>query len=142
MCAEGRPEDNGFGLRIFAGSVCDAYLQRADFQRGYTVAVWRGRHVADPEDLTDEEATVFWLETLRVARALDERFHPAKMNVQMLGNSVPHLHAHLVPRYVTDPFPGWPVPFPNARLPDIPAQDFAPDVEALRATLAAGSMEG
>lgn len=30
MCADGRPDDNGFGVRVFAGTCSDAYLQRAD----------------------------------------------------------------------------------------------------------------
>jgi diadenosine tetraphosphate (Ap4A) HIT family hydrolase len=31
------------------------------------------------------------------------------MNVQILGNAVPHLHAHLVPRYYGDPAPSRPL---------------------------------
>ena len=34
MCAKGRPEDDGFGVRIQAAKYSDAYLQRADMQRG------------------------------------------------------------------------------------------------------------
>ena len=34
----------------------DAYLQRATWQPGYTVVTWRGRHVAEPTELDDEEA--------------------------------------------------------------------------------------
>jgi hypothetical protein len=35
MCAKGRPDDDGFGIRIQAARYSDAYLQRADMQRGY-----------------------------------------------------------------------------------------------------------
>jgi len=31
MCAEGRPEENDFGVRIFKGEVVDAYSGRARF---------------------------------------------------------------------------------------------------------------
>jgi hypothetical protein len=55
-CAEGRPEENATGLRWFAGEACDAYLVRAGIQRGLTVAVFRGRHVVEPTELTDVEA--------------------------------------------------------------------------------------
>jgi hypothetical protein len=51
MCAKGRPDDDGFGVRIQAAKYSDAYLQRADMQRGYTVVIWRGRHVAEPTSL-------------------------------------------------------------------------------------------
>ena len=62
MCSEGRPEETQFGARIFAGEVSDAYLQRADIQRGYTISIWRGRHVAEPTELTRDEAAAYWLE--------------------------------------------------------------------------------
>ena len=70
MCAEGRPDDVPWGARIFAGEVSDAYLQRAEIQRGYTVVVWRGRHVAEPTELAADEAAGYWLEVVHVARAL------------------------------------------------------------------------
>src|SRR5919199_5090087 len=80
MCAEGRPEETRFGVRIFAGEVSDAYLQRADVQRGYTIAIWRGRHVAEPTELDQEEAARYWLEGVRVAWALQQPPEPGKMN--------------------------------------------------------------
>jgi hypothetical protein len=58
MCAEGRPEETAFGVRILTGEVCDAMLQRSAIQRGYTVVIWRGRHVVEPTELSDEEAIV------------------------------------------------------------------------------------
>ena len=48
MCGAGRPEADQYGVRILAGRYCDAYLQRANVQRGYTVVIWRGRHVTEP----------------------------------------------------------------------------------------------
>ena len=41
MCEAGRPESDRYGVRIMAGRYSDAYLQRADVQRGYTVVIWR-----------------------------------------------------------------------------------------------------
>jgi diadenosine tetraphosphate (Ap4A) HIT family hydrolase len=38
-------------------------------------------------------------------------FAPCHMNYQLLGNSVPHLHVHLVPRYLDDIAPGKPLPW-------------------------------
>ena len=55
MCDQGRPEETPHGARIFAGEVSDAYLQREDVQRGYTVVIWRGRHVAEPTELSANE---------------------------------------------------------------------------------------
>ena len=136
MCEQGRPDETPYGARIFAGDVADAYLQRADIQRGYTVVVWRGRHVAEPTELEPEEAAAYWLEVLRVGRALESHLEPVKLNYDVLGNSLPHLHTHIIPRYADDPKPGWPFPFPEDDPPPIDEVAFRADVDALRALLA------
>jgi diadenosine tetraphosphate (Ap4A) HIT family hydrolase len=135
MCAEGRPNETEWGVRIFAGEVSDAYLRRAGIQRGYTVVVWRGRHVAEPTKLESEEAAAYWLEVLRVGRALEAHLQPVKMNYDVLGNSLPHLHTHVLPRYADDPRPGWPFPFPESDPPPHSEGEFDADVQALRASL-------
>jgi diadenosine tetraphosphate (Ap4A) HIT family hydrolase len=139
MCAEGRPDDNGFGLRVFSGTTCDAYLQRRDVgQRGYTIAIWRGRHVADPTELSADEASTYFAEVLRVARALETHLRPIKMNLEMLGNSLPHLHTHIVPRHLDDGAPGIPANFMRTVAegqPNIPDERFLRDVRSLRALL-------
>ena len=136
MCAEGRPEENPIGLRIFAGQVSDAYLRRADIQRGLTIQTWRGLHVAEPTELDPADATAYWLEVLRVAGALETYLKPVKMNYNLLGNSGPHLHTHLIPRYADDPRPGWPFPFPEEEPPLRDEERYRADVEALRSLLA------
>jgi diadenosine tetraphosphate (Ap4A) HIT family hydrolase len=55
-----------------------------------------------------------------------------KLNYDLLGNSLPHLHTHLVPRYADDPRPGWPFPFPDEERPPIEEEVFRADLEALR----------
>ena len=135
MCAEGRPDETAWGVRILAGEVSDAYLQRARIQRGYTVVVWRGRHVAEPTQLSEEEAATYWLEVLRVGRALEVHLRPVKLNYDVLGNSLPHLHTHVLPRYADDPKPGWPFPFPEEDPPPHPEESFRADVAALRELL-------
>jgi diadenosine tetraphosphate (Ap4A) HIT family hydrolase len=132
MCADGRPEESPFGIRIFAGAVSDAYLQRANIQRGYTIVIWRGRHVAEPTDLSEDEAARYWSELLHVGRALEAHLEPVKLNYDLLGNSLPHLHAHVIPRYADDPRPGWPFPFPEEDPPPIAEDELRRDADALR----------
>ena len=131
MCVQGRPDETEYGTRIFAGEVSDAYLQRRNVQRGYTVVVWRGRHVVEPTELSEDEATQYWLEVLAVGRRLEQRLQPVKLNYETLGNSMPHLHTHVMPRYERDPNPGWPFPYPEEASP-IDEVEFRADVEALR----------
>jgi diadenosine tetraphosphate (Ap4A) HIT family hydrolase len=132
MCEQGRPDETPYGARIFAGEVSDAYLQRANVQRGYTIVIWRGRHVAEPTELSEEEATKYWLELIEVGRRIEGHLDPVKLNYELLGNSLPHLHTHVMPRYADDPKPGWPFPHPETEQPPIDEQLFRADVEALR----------
>lgn len=135
MCAERGREETRFGIRIFTGEVTEAYLQRAQIQRGYTMVIWRGRHVAEPTELSEDEAAAYWREVLTVARALERHFEPVKTNYDTLGNSLPHLHTHVVVRYADDPRPGWPFPFPDGDVPNRPDEELQADATALRALL-------
>src|SRR3954451_17890701 len=136
MCEQGRPEETDHGARFFAGEGSDAYLQKESLQRGYTVVIWRGRRVAEPTELSGEEAAQYWLELLEAGRRIERALEPVKLNYETLGNSLPHLHTHVMPRYADDPRPGW--PFPYSHFDGAGAHDEAQlrtDAEALRAAL-------
>ena len=139
ICAGGRVEIAHGSSRVFAGRVSDAYLVRNDVgQRGYCVVFWRGRHVADPTELSRDEASAYFDEVLRVGRAVERAYKPIKMNFEMLGNSLPHLHTHVVPRYIDDGEPGQPAHFMRMATPgesQIPEQAYARELAALRELL-------
>ena len=73
---------------------------------GHTLIIPR-RHVASFFDVTDAERADL-MSLLAVARdSLDREFRPAGYNVGIndgtaAGQTVPHLHIHLIPRYVGD----------------------------------------
>jgi diadenosine tetraphosphate (Ap4A) HIT family hydrolase len=136
ICAEGRPDETTHGVRFFAGEVTDAYLHRLGVQRGLSHVYWRGRHVVEPTELAPDESQRFWEELLHAGRAIERVFQPVKMNYDILGNSVPHLHVHLVPRYADDPRPEWPFPFPADDPAPFPDADVRADAERLRAAAA------
>lgn len=138
MCARGRPDEDDFGIRVYRSDTADAYLQKADVgQRGYTIVVWRGRHVAEPTELSDTEAGSYWDDVLRVARGIETHFTPAKLNLMMLGNSLPHLHTHVVPRYLDDADPGRPPRFmdPGADPKQLPIDALRRDAAKVRQLL-------
>ena len=132
MCEQGRPEETEYGARFFAGEVADAYLQKANVQRAYSVVIWRGRHVAEPTELSAEEAAQYWLEVLEAGRRIERALEPVKLNYDVLGNMLPHLHTHVIPRYADDPKPGWPFPFPEDDPDLVNEEAFRRDLEALR----------
>jgi diadenosine tetraphosphate (Ap4A) HIT family hydrolase len=55
------------------------------------------------------QRTEHLLEMAEVAEAVFRAFTPRKLNYEALGNSVPHLHWWLTPRYVDDPRPHAPI---------------------------------
>ena len=135
MCEEGRPEESSFGVRILEGRYSDAYLQREAMQRGWVVAVWRGSHVAEATELSDEDAAGYWREVLAASRAVEAHFRPLKLNLMQLGNSLPHLHTHVIPRYEEDANPGGPFVFPNGDVGTWPEEQLRADVEALQRSI-------
>ena len=102
---------------------------------GYCVLL-RKKHVREPYDLPPEERLLFFDDMMRVGRALERVFAAVKMNVELLGNSVPHLHCHIKPRYYGDPaggIPIWPDQYPVALTP----MEYEERVSLIRAALAA-----
>jgi diadenosine tetraphosphate (Ap4A) HIT family hydrolase len=135
MCAGGRPDETEYGIRIKAGENSDIYLQKRGTVRGYAIVIWRGRHVAEPTELSREEASRYWGEVLDAAAALEKQYRPVKMNIEMLGNTTPHLHAHLRPRYLDDPAPFGPLPH-GSDYPPFPEEQLRADADALKRLLA------
>ena len=135
MCAEGRPVDNGWGIRFHSGRCSDAYLQRQPLSPGYTIVIWRGdRHVTELFELSPDELSAYVAEVALVAQALAERYRPAKINYQVLGNAEPHVHTHIVPRYVDDRAPEMPLPPPEDATP-IPDERLHTEVTELAAII-------
>jgi diadenosine tetraphosphate (Ap4A) HIT family hydrolase len=108
MCGGGADE-TPHGLRVYAGEWADGYIGRYPVRPGYAYVVWNGRHVAEPTELSADEAAGFWSDVARVAEAVEEQYQPAKMNWLSLGNGVPHLPVHLVPRPHEDTRAGFPL---------------------------------
>jgi diadenosine tetraphosphate (Ap4A) HIT family hydrolase len=137
MCGPGADE-TPHGIRIFEGTWADGYLGRYPVRPGYAFVIWKGRHVAEPTELSAEEAAGFWGDVSRVAGAVDAQYRPAKMNWLSLGNGVPHLHVHLVPRPHDDSRAGGPLEseaFDVAATPALQARELAAAAASLRARL-------
>lgn len=84
-----------------------AYLNEDQFFPGWTVLVLK-RHATELYELSDEEQAALMNEVSDVARALAAAFDAVKVNYELLGNQIPHIHWHIVPRLASDPAPGGP----------------------------------
>lgn len=111
FCAKGSVDEDAWGVRVLDGEYVDAYLSKHGQVPGYTYVIWKRGHVAEPTALSAQEASGYWLEVLDVARALEAVYRPRKTNYETLGNAIPHLHTHVVPRPADDPAPNGPLPW-------------------------------
>ena len=103
-------------LRIVEFPHSYVILNRDQFFPGYTL-LFSKRHVTELFHLERTVRAELMEEVSRVALALDCVFRPDKINYELLGNMVPHIHWHLVPRFATDAL--WPRPIwsePHAEL--------------------------
>ena len=103
---------------FYSGRTSEALLERRAIAMGHTAVVFRGRHVADLGDLTPEELAQYWRDVQHVGRAISRAFAPCHVNYMLLGNLAPHLHVHVVPRYLDDPAPGMPLPWAPSPVPE------------------------
>jgi len=102
------------GRSVHRGRISEALLERQAIAAGHVAVVFSRRHVAAFTDLTPSELTDYWLDIQDVARAIERVFKPCHVNYQLLGNVVPHLHVHVVPRYLDDSAPERPLPWTPA----------------------------
>jgi diadenosine tetraphosphate (Ap4A) HIT family hydrolase len=76
---------------------------------GFARVVWRA-HVREISDLADADRLLLNEAVWRLELAVREAMQPLNLNVASLGNVVPHLHWHVIPRYADDahfPAPVW-----------------------------------
>lgn len=79
-----------------------ALLGPWQFYTGYCVLIARSHHT-ELHQLAPAIRHAFLDEMTLLARAIEITFQPRKMNYELLGNQVPHLHWHLFPRGGDDP---------------------------------------
>jgi diadenosine tetraphosphate (Ap4A) HIT family hydrolase len=129
LCESIGAGDNAQTIAVATLEHTEVRLERRSRLPGYCVVVWRRGHVAEPTELAPDDEAAYWLEVGAVARAVEAEFAPVKLNLFTLGNMVPHLHTHVVPRFLDDPFPGGLIPWDDMFTPE-PAD---PDTLARRA---------
>lgn len=68
---------------------------------GLCRVIWNA-HVKEMTDLAIEDRSTLMRAVCQVEAALREIMQPEKINLACLGNMVPHLHWHLIPRFTDD----------------------------------------
>jgi diadenosine tetraphosphate (Ap4A) HIT family hydrolase len=76
---------------------------------GFCRVIWNA-HVKEMTDLPGDDRASLMDAVWKVEQAVRDVMQPDKINVASLGNVVPHLHWHIIPRHVDDahfPNPIW-----------------------------------
>lgn len=90
-------------------SVSSWYLPHNQMYRGHGVLVFDPRHATRLDELSMEEWQAYAADLHRAATVTVAVCKPDHLNVESLGNVMPHLHWHVVPRYKNDGRWGQPI---------------------------------
>jgi diadenosine tetraphosphate (Ap4A) HIT family hydrolase len=135
LCAEvaSKDESDSQGYRIADSYVSRLRLDANQWVAGYCVLISK-IHAREFYKLAEEDQSLFFYDLAEAAKALEAVFSPLKLNFQILGNLVPHVHCHIIPRYYGDPAPGRPID-PHAETARLTADGYASRVELIRSAL-------
>jgi diadenosine tetraphosphate (Ap4A) HIT family hydrolase len=82
--------------------VSTAFVARIQVCRGYVVLVYNTAPATGLYDLERKDRIAFMDDLVDIARAIGRAYNPHKTNYELLGNLVPHLHWHIIPRRRSD----------------------------------------
>jgi diadenosine tetraphosphate (Ap4A) HIT family hydrolase len=103
--------ENLYARSFHSGRTSEAILEGNAIANGHAAVVFRGRHVAVFTDLSSNELADYSQDIQTVGLIIERVFRPCHVNYLLLGNIVPHLHVHVVPRYLDDAAPERPLPW-------------------------------
>jgi diadenosine tetraphosphate (Ap4A) HIT family hydrolase len=124
------------GELLWANEECRVVLvegEEAGLYAGFCRVIWQA-HMAEMSDLEPKQSARLMQVVLATERALRDTLSPDKINLASLGNVVPHLHWHVIPRWRDDsrfPRPIWAPALREG------ATHAAPDKAGLRSALLA-----
>lgn len=111
-----------------------AFLHDDQFFPGWTVVILK-RHATELYELDAGERAALMDAVADVSRALATVYDAVKMNYALLGNLLPHIHWHLIPRRKDDPLPREPVWALSHEPRTLSAAERRERIEAIRAQL-------
>jgi diadenosine tetraphosphate (Ap4A) HIT family hydrolase len=122
------------GALVWQDDRCRVVLVVAEPFAGFCRVVWN-RHVREMTDLEPGDRAHLMRAVFATEAALRSLLAPDKMNLASLGNAVPHVHWHVIPRFADDSH--FPQSVWSARQREAAARTLPADFErALRARLA------
>jgi diadenosine tetraphosphate (Ap4A) HIT family hydrolase len=90
------------GELIWRGEQARVVWVHDDSHPAFLRVIWN-HHVQEMTDLSAAERAYLMDLVFRVEQFLRRTLRPEKINLASLGNVVPHLHWHVIPRFADDP---------------------------------------
>lgn len=134
FCAP-RPETNEYWDFIVTLRISSLYLSSNQTYRGHCLLILDIRHATRPDQLSSEEWTAFCADLYVAERMLMATLQPDHINVEIMGNVVPHLHWQIVPRYRSDPrwgAPIWTTTIAEMPITELPTTERSELIQKLR----------
>jgi diadenosine tetraphosphate (Ap4A) HIT family hydrolase len=136
-----RPSCNEHWDFVAALSVSSLYLTANQTYRGHCQLIFDARHAARPDQLSPAEWTSLSADLFAAQAAIVRTVKPDHLNVESLGNVVPHVHWHIIPRFRDDPrwgSPIWLTSLADMRDTRLLEEERRALIDALRESLAGG----
>ena len=96
-CMEDERRDN-LMIEIAKLDVSTVFLFKEQTYTGRCNVVYKD-HVKELFDLDQDELAAFMNDVKKVAAAVNKAFEPSKINYGAYGDTLHHLHMHIVPKY-------------------------------------------
>ncbi len=132
LCEAVKPgrTEKGFAHLIADLSMGRLLLHNNQYVKGYCGLICF-KHVREPYELPQDEQEQYFNDMMLAGMALEKAFGADKMNFQILGNAVPHLHTHIQPRYFGDEGGSRPID-PNGKTVLLKPEEYRERVELIR----------
>ncbi len=88
-----------FGRLAFETETSEVIVFKDQHHKGRAIVAYKKDHVAEIQDLNDQERNAFMKDVSDVAKAIQKAYNPDRINYGAYGDTLGHLHIHLVPKY-------------------------------------------
>ena len=90
---------NKFGVLAFETMTSEVIVFKEQKHKGRAIVAYKKDHVGEIQNLSDEERNAFMKDVSDVAKAIQVAYKPDRINYGAYGDTLGHLHIHLVPKW-------------------------------------------
>lgn len=92
---------NSLMIEITKLEISTLYLFKEQTYKGRCIVSF-DKHVNELFELSEEELELFMQDVVKVAKTLKKVFNADKINYGIYSDKLPHLHFHIVPKYIDE----------------------------------------